>query len=169
MNRNDVTAGEVRAVLDYDQATGKFYWKARTGKRSVPGSPAGTVSFSGYLVITIWKTRFYAHRLAWLMVTGEWPSDAIDHRNGLRADNRWENLRIATPAQNQQNRGLQSNNKSGHIGVSRASRAGEYWRAGIRVAGQSLNLGDFRTVEEAGAAYRAAKAELHAFQPVPRG
>lgn len=167
MDASHITADWIKNVLDYDPKTGFFIWKVRFGKRGVPGRKAGTVDFGGYVVITINGKRHKAHRLAWLYMHGYWPAVAVDHINGDRTDNRIANLREADWAENQQNRGVQKNNKSGFFGVSWDAHAGK-WRAGIRFNGRSRNLGGYDSPEEAHAAYLRAKAELHTFQPIPR-
>lgn len=167
MDANDLTAEFLKNVLDYDPETGFFVWKQRFGKRGVPGKRAGTVDFNGYVVITINKKRHKAHRLAWLWMHGAWPEIAIDHINGERTDNRISNLREANWSENQHNRRLQRNNKSGYPGVSWDRHACK-WRAGIRVNALSQNLGGYDTKEEAYAAHLKAKALEHPFQPVPR-
>lgn len=84
--RNDVSAQEVRAEFAYDRATGVI-----TRRRN--GARVGTPNTAGYLQVSFRNKRYYAHRLAWLIETGEWPAHEIDHINSNRADNRWVNLR----------------------------------------------------------------------------
>jgi len=74
----------------------------------------------------------------------------IDHGNGNRLDNRKENLRWATRAENSRNQGLRSTNKSGFKGVS---ASGERWSAQIHVNYHKINLGKYDTLEEAAIAY----------------
>lgn len=167
MDRQDLTLKRLREVLHYEPATGKFTWIRQIGKRARPGQVAGTVDFGGYTVVTIDRRRHKAHRLAWLYIHGVWPPVAIDHVNGIRTDNRLENLRLADWSENQQNRGRQVNNRSGYMGVSWDAHAGK-WRAGIRFDGRARNLGNFDSPEMASAAYLKAKAQFHPYQPRPR-
>jgi len=98
--------------------------------------------------------------MAWLYMTGSWPAAEIDHRNGNKSDNRWENLRDVQPVVNQQNkRRAQSNSKTGFLGVM-VSGDGRFC-ARIRVNGRNKHLGSFRSPELAHAAYLMAKRELH--------
>jgi hypothetical protein len=106
------------------------------------------------------KGRIYpAHQLAWLHMTGKWCSAVIDHRDGNRSNNRWANLRHATVSQNNANRPLQRNNKSGFKGVRRADSGG--WRARIQKNRRTHELGIFATLQAAHAAYVAAAHRLH--------
>ena len=76
-------------------------WAPQPSKRGLhmrnPDVPAGGVSKQGYRMVTISGVKYYAHRLAWFYVTGEWPAD-MDHANQNKLDNRWQNLRQATRA-----------------------------------------------------------------------
>lgn len=164
--RVDLTFNDVAAILDYNQETGILHWKVARGPRPA-GGVAGHPHGNGYIRVQINRYGYFAHRLAWLLTTGAWPSDQVDHINGCRGDNRWCNLREATNAQNQQNRNPRRDNKSGFTGVSFHKRI-KRWRAQIRHRGAKKFLGDFDTPQEASTAYLAAKSKLHPFQPVPR-
>lgn len=97
----------------------------------------------GYIQISIDGRRYYAHRLAWLFVTGEWPQQIIDHKNGDRTDNRFENLRLSTPSANRINQHVaRSDSQTGLQGVR--VRDGRY-RAVIRVDGQKRYFGTYST------------------------
>jgi hypothetical protein len=108
-----LSADKLRTLLRYDPETGFFTWKA-TRRGCSPSSNAGTVSKdTGYRIIVIDYRQYRAHRLAYLYMTGAWPAEEIDHRNGVRDDNRWVNLRHATVAQNCRNSRLRADNTSG--------------------------------------------------------
>lgn len=82
------------------------------------GKVAGCLSKSkGYIEIIINNKIYYAHRLAWLYVTGAFPKKEIDHINGIRNDNRVDNLRAATHEDNQKNQKLRKDNSTGYQGV----------------------------------------------------
>lgn len=97
------------------------------------------------------------HRLAWLYMTGEWPTDEIDHRDRDPSNNRWSNLREATHKQNLSNQGIHSNNRLGIRGVE---KHGKRFRAYLGVEGKKVILGWFDTAEEAGAARDAAGRDM---------
>ena len=159
---NDLTAQEVRDILDYDRTTGVFTWRVKPGPRSGvnPGDVAGSIDEDGHRRIRIRRRGYFAHRLAWLYVHGEWPDGPLDHRNRRPDDNRLSNLRPASLSDNCHNRsGAQRNNRSGFWGVSRDVRG--RWRAKIKVNGKGRHLGYFPTPEAAAEAYLQAKRFLH--------
>ena len=155
----ELTAERLRELLHYDPETGVFTRLVRSGPAKV-GDAAGTATTSGYIQIRVDGGQYLAHRLAFLCMTGEWPSQFVDHVNGVRDDNRWSNLRPATPSENLQNvRRARADSQTGLLGVSRDRQR---FRAQIKVDGQHIYIGTFDTPEQAHAAYLAAKRKLHA-------
>lgn len=174
MYRDDLSADYVRGALDYDQETGIFRWKRRSEmplkwNSKWAGKEAGFIS-NGYRTITLSKSRedrsaYPASRLAWLIVNGTWPEEQIDHINGIRDDNRWKNLREASNAENNRNKGPQSNNKLGHRGISQY--APDRWLARINANGVKYHLGVFESLDEAISARKAAEERIHGhFAPI---
>lgn len=166
---NRPTADEVRSVLDYDPETGIFSWRWRNDATPQwngrhPGTPAGTWGCShGYLVITIWRGRYLAHHLAWLLVHGKWPEVEIDHRDMNRSNNRIGNLREAGQSNNGANQNKRSNNTSGYKGVVFDKARGR-WKAQVKVNYKTIHLGRFDTAAEAAKSYdRAAKEHFGEF------
>jgi hypothetical protein len=156
-------ADELRVLLSYDRETGLLTWKAcpvggQGAIRIKTGTRAGCRSVQGYIVVRVNKVLYPAHRLIWFIETGEWPTDEIDHRNHVKDDNRWENLRLATSSQNKINRRNARPNTSGFRGVTRHR---DKWIAQIGVDGYHMNLGTFDTPEAAYDAYRAAVLAHH--------
>jgi hypothetical protein len=135
----------LRELLTYDPETGFFHWRRAIGSQAA-GNQAGTVSWSGYVVIRIDRTFYYAHRIAWKMQTGSDPVIHLDHINRNRADNRWVNLRAADLSENRRNLGIQRNNKSGFTGVYWAP-SHKKWRAVVTVHGTHHHLGHFAMPE----------------------
>lgn len=154
-----IEATYLRQVLDYDPATGIFVWRQKIGRKVVVGRRAGAVNRAGYRVIGIGGRLYYAHRLAWLWMTGEWPERDVDHRFGLTDDNRWSELRSATEQQNGFNARRHAHNSTGLKGVSWHRAAGKY-AAHIIVDGRKRHLGLFDDPSLAHAAYLAAVAEI---------
>jgi hypothetical protein len=148
----------VLSVLDYNPLFPHFYWR-KTGR--IAGSICPR---DGYIRISVDKNSYKGHRLAIFYVTGEWPNGPVDHKNRVRSDNRYSNLRVVSHSVNLQNSLVaKSNNKScGLLGVNRDR---EKWQARIRYCGRRLSLGSFATAEQAHDAYLKAKSLLHDIGP----
>ena len=117
---------------------------------------------SGYLVATIFKSFFNAHRVCWLLYYGEMPKGQIDHINGIKDDNRISNLRDVTTQENLKNKRLYKNNKSGFMGVS-WDRKAKKWRSQISIDKKLIVLGLFIDKAEAVKARKKAidKSDFH--------
>jgi hypothetical protein len=99
------------------------------------------------------------HRFAYWKVHGHLPA-MIDHANGDSADNRIDNLRAATPSQNNMNSRIRSDNTSGHRGV-RWHKRKQKWEVSIRRDTKRYYVGDYKNLDEAVAARREAEAKYH--------
>ena len=124
------------------------------------GEIAGSLNPNGYIYIKINYKLYRAHRLAWLYETGSFPLEQIDHINGIRNDNRYQNLREATRSQNKCNTKMYANNASGFKGVGLYKPTGKY-RASITVNNKLIYLGYFDNPELAYAAYCEAALKYH--------
>lgn len=150
-----ITITEVRELLSYDPISGELWWLKNPQTRKSPGRLAGQTDTKGYRRVVIRGRVYGGHRLAWLLMTGQWPDGLIDHKNLNTTDNRWENLRIATPTQNNANCALTSRNTTGLKGVTWHKKCCR-WQASIKENGKNHYLGLFDTAEAAHAAYAAA-------------
>ena len=162
MNSITLTAEKAREIFRIDPETGKIYWAVAHGRWSA--RPAGDLAGclrNGYRYINVEGRNYFGHRIAWLIEHSEWPAMTLDHINGDRDDNRPQNLRMATAAENNQNQhGVAAHNTSGERGVSwDASR--KKWTAHISVNGRAKNLGRFDSKAQALIAYRDAKRKHH--------
>ncbi len=155
-----LTADRVRELLRYNPENGSFIWLKSSSNRAKNGTEAGSVTDKGYIIISIGRRRYPAHRLAWLYMTGEWPEYQIDHRNLTKADNRWNNLRSASNALNHANTPIQKNNTSGFKGVTWHKGAGK-WMAQIRKDGRQIYLGLFANPEDAHTVFVATTRRLN--------
>lgn len=163
-------------LLSYNPKTGKLYAKPRSpedfkasGSISAEtrakqwnavwaGREAFTaISASGHRVGNIDKRTLLAHRVVWKLVHGEEPG-LIDHINRDPTDNRIENLREVTRAQNLLNSPVRKDASSGMRGVKR-SRNGARWYAKITQNGKTRHIGTFDCWAHAIAARRKAERE----------
>lgn len=170
MSYRNLDRETLQAYLAYDSETGVFTWRPRivteTHHRVFnerhAGERAGTADDRGYrhVILRHGGERYLIreHRLAFLFMTGAWPVDEVDHRNLDKGDNRWSNLRHASPSQNGGNVLARRRNTSGRKGVNWA--AGR-WVAKIQAQGVQHHLGRFDDLDEAAAAYQEAAARLH--------
>lgn len=154
-----LTQERLKELLSYDAETGEFTWKTKRG-RTTNGVSAGTIHSSGYMIIQLDKTKYGAHRLAWLYCYGETPSNMVDHINRVKLDNRIANLRLASESENQMNSKLSRNNTSGYKGVS-YNKKSKLWRVNIANKGRYIYIGQFKTPEEANIKAKQAREKLH--------
>jgi hypothetical protein len=158
MAKADLTAARLRELYLYDAATGVF-----TRRVSIRQFKAGEVAGfrcgrgGAYVAIKIDQSIYFAHRLAWLYVHGEWPAQFIDHINGNPSDNRIANLRDVSNEVNAQNK-RRARGGSGLMGAYPKYRK---FRSYIHVDGEQRWIGSFNTAEEANAAFIDAKRRLH--------
>ena len=145
------TPEELGEIFKYNKITGKLYWRVSPANSVSSGDLCGTVCKStGYTCVWYKKTKYLAHRIIWAIIYKQDPGQlCIDHINRIRTDNRAENLRMATPAQNGSNRPT----KGAYL-----TRNG--WRAQIQTKGKNVHLGYYSTEAEAAQAYQKAAIEL---------
>ena len=145
----------LKQYFAYDPDTGLFTRNVRRNKFAA-GTIAGSPDRDGYICIKINGRHYFAHRLAWLYQTGCFPTEQLDHINHIRNDNRFENLRQVTSAENHHNRAANPNSNSGTIGVS-GDIPSRTWRARISVNGRSVFLGHFQDKARAVKARKSAE------------
>lgn len=151
----------LRKRLRYEPETGKLFWlddpeKRQSWRTSWAGKEAFTAkNGSGYRIGALDYKMLKAHRVVWALVHGRWPEGELDHINRIRDDNRVENLREASPAQQRRNMSKHKSNTSGVTGVS-FDKARNLWRAHIWEHNKQVYLGRFATQENAVAARKEA-------------
>jgi len=162
---NNLSARYVRSILDYNPETGIFTWRHRPDAGRVwnlrfAGKVAGNVNRkSGYHRISINGSRYYSHRLVWLLMTGKWPVAEIDHRDKIRSNNKFNNLRQATHSQNHCNK-TSPQNRSGYKGVYFDKKVGRFG-ASIKIRRRSKFLGYFSNPRDGYRVYCAEAKKLH--------
>jgi hypothetical protein len=175
--RHAVDIDFLRECFSYDPITGVMRWKerpathfqdqhrCRIANSRWAGKIAGRPEKKGYLAVAMTiegrgRICLKLHRIIFAMHHGRWPEDQLDHINRDPSDNRLENLREATNAENCQNRRKRSDNTSGLVGVSFDKKVGR-WRSYIGADGRLIHLGFFDSPAEAGNAYDKARAVFH--------
>lgn len=159
----EVTQEYLKSFIHYDPDTGIFTRIAfppsdKTKKRpDLIGVPTGSVGKNGYVDLRLGVRRMTGHRAAFLWMTGSIPV-VVDHKDGNRSNNRWDNLRACDQSHNLANMGPTKRSTSGIKGVY-PCKPGTRWRAQIRVYYQTIHLGCYGTKEEAAEAYKAAAIE----------
>jgi hypothetical protein len=152
---------KLQEFIHYDPVTGVLIWKKVLSNRTKSGALCGAnIDSKGYGRVCFDGKQYRAHRVVWALFYGQMPDQQIDHINGNRLDNRIENLRLASNAENSRNCKLSKNNTSGVTGVSYHAKA-KKWFAQIMLNRKNNNLGLFNTKEEAIAARK--KAEMQYF------
>lgn len=159
LNKIDVSE-RAREVLAYCPDSGKFTWISPPWNHPrLLGMEAGGRK-SGYTMIKIDGQKFKAHRLAWLFMTGRWPDQIIDHKDGDVFNNSWKNLRLCDHTLNNGNR---KRNKGKRLPKGVRSLRNKF-QARISFNGVAKSLGTYNSVEDAEAAYlSAAKTEFGEF------
>lgn len=162
----------LRQLLRFEAQTGKLFWRARRPEhfsplKQTPGHAAsmwnsryaGQEAFTclndaGYKTGRIFNNLMRAHRVIYALHFGAWPDAEIDHINGVRADNRIENLRPVSRTENSHNVAVHRDSGTGLIGISWYPRLNK-WCARICVNGVRTHIGVFACI---GQAIRARKA-----------
>ena len=138
-----LTQARLKELLNYDPLTGIFARLITVSNyKAKKGDVAGSINDQGYTKIQIDGKRYKASRLAWFYMEGYWPEYEIDHKNRIRHDNKWKNLRHVSHSCNVRNSGISINNKSGIVGVHWDKKRNK-WQSQIKILGNKRHLGYF--------------------------
>ena len=141
-----LTREDANRLFDYNKETGIFTWKISVKGSKGKGNIAGTLAHNGYIDVCINYKKYGMHRIAFLIETGEVPR-CVDHKNGIKSDNRWENLRPASVAQNSYNyKGVGS--KTGYKNVYYDKRGTNHFYVYLIVNKKRIHGGYYATPEE---------------------
>ena len=152
-----LTPDYLKQLFRYDDETGNLIWQITKSATAFVGSMAGSINAKGHINLQIDKKMYAAHQVVFMLHHGFIPCE-IDHINGVKTDNRIENLRVCTSSQNKGNIGLLKSNCSGYRGVSLNKRSGMY-HAQIKINGKQTYLGRFATPKDAAIVYNKAAKE----------
>lgn len=150
MGQSKVSYDLAHKMFSYDPETGVLTRTISVSSRAMAGMQITATNAQGYVVVRFEDKLQYAHRLIWLMETGEWPTLDIDHVNGVPGDNRWDNLRHVSRSVNLHNKVVES-------GVYWAHRD-KVWIASIQVDGKKIHLGQYKSKTTAEIVYKLRKA-----------
>jgi hypothetical protein len=139
----------------FDYVDGKLFWK-KCQKISLIGKRAGTKHIKGYRAINMAKRSYLEHIIIFMFHHGYIP-EQVDHINGIRDDNRIENLRASNQSQNLWNSCQKQKTQTGVKGVR---KFGEKYQARITVNLKVIHLGTYKTLELATTAIQQAR-KLH--------
>jgi len=145
----------------FNYCDGSLYWKVSPAKRINVGDVAGTINEStgGYRVIKILSKQYLAHRLIFFMFNNYWP-DEVDHIDGDITNNRIENLRASTKAQNQWNSKIRKDNTSGVKGVHWSKRK-NMWSVRVWKNKKTHYLGYYTDLSDAEKVVKAFRVKCH--------
>ena len=93
----------LKEYFEYIKETGQVFLKKTTARRAQKGTLVGSKSASGYLKVMLKGQSYYLHRIIWKLETGVDPLE-IDHKDRVRDNNVWDNLREVTSSVNQRNK-----------------------------------------------------------------
>jgi hypothetical protein len=138
---------------------GVLYWKNICSRRLKTGNIAGYLNENKYWKTSFNKKTYFNHRIIFLMHYGYLPK-TIDHINGIKTDNRIENLREVTTSQNQHNRKINLNSSSGVKNVVWSKQCNK-WGVFIAVNKKSHCIGYYESLEIAKTASIEARKNYH--------
>src|ERR1700744_4205288 len=151
-----LTQEYLKSQVLYEPETGKFFWLVRKSGRQLDKPIQYGVSYGS---LTLEGTRYALHRLAWFYMNGEWPPEMVDHIDGNSTNNKWSNLRLATYAENAQNRRRRRVSITGVKGVSK-HYASNTWHVTVDKDGKRHSLGPFYSIGDAYKAHAKLSKEL---------
>lgn len=166
-HESEISIQLLRGLIRCDMETGKLFWLPRGREFFVSDSiflawnsryantEAFTAEYKGYRLGSILYKQIPAHRVIFALAHGYWPKGEVDHCNGLRNDNRIDNLREVSNAENRKNQRPRTDNSSGFIGVV-WDRSRKKWSARVGLCGKTISLGRFNCLGHAISARKTA-------------
>ena len=148
----------------YNEESGLLTWKKRpvshfknlrglnVFNNLYAGKIAGTITEQGYVRVWLNGKAHCAHRLIWILMTGEQPN-IIDHIDRNPTNNVWMNLRSVTHSLNHLNAKCHKNNRIGVKGISYDKQSKRY-RVRVNIGGISHYFGRYNSLKQAQKVYQ---------------
>jgi hypothetical protein len=152
-----MTKDQLHELFEYKN--GQLFWKISLSRRVNIGNKAGCLTNTGYLSVQINKKIYRLHKIVFAMHYGYLPK-IVDHINGIKNDNRIENLREANACQNNVNIGIRKDNTSGSKNV-RWHKSNKKWRVEVRINKKRINFGAYDDLELADLVAQEARDKYH--------
>jgi hypothetical protein len=142
--RKTLSRERVHALLLYEKANGVFIW--RDNRRSIKaGSVAGCISKqTGNRNNQIDGKSYPASHVVWLYETGALPTGELDHKNRVRHEDFFDNLREISSSGNKIN---QTTRKDSTLGVTGVHRDGATEKFRVKMKGKTL--GAYKSIYDA--------------------
>lgn len=158
---NKIPMERLQSLLRLDDDTGLLHWLVDRPNGARRGDIAGSQDRNRYIRLEVDQVRLAAHRVVWALHTESWPPDdmQIDHINGIKTDNRPENLRLANNSENQSSAKSRPG-RSGLRGVYWVPKMAK-WRSKIMKNKKTIHVGYFDDKQEAHEAYCEASKRIH--------
>jgi hypothetical protein len=143
----------------FEYRAGDLYWKVDRGRRKVKGLRVGQVNNKGYRIARIEGKTVLVHRIIFFLFHGYVPT-VVDHVDGDPSNNRIENLRECTHAQNQYNRKIDARNKTGVKNVYWHGRD-RLWVVRMKLSGKVRQFGCYKDIDLAELVAIEARNKYH--------
>ena len=148
-------------LFEYEPAAGLLTRRVTTSSNARGGDVAGSSNGRGYLTVRIDGNKYVAHRIAWLLMTGEWPDFEIDHINGVPSRQQVRpNLRASSHVREHEESEDSTNNNTSRCKGVTWDKARQKWQTKICCNGIQYHLGRHTDLEIANAYYAGAAAIL---------
>lgn len=123
------------------------------------GTVVGSVENNGYIRVRVDTKKYSVHQVVFVLFHGYLPK-IIDHVNGIKTDNRIENLREATSFENGYNTKLSVTSKSGVKNVRWLKKL-DAWQVRLKVKSINKVIGYFKDLELAELVATMAREKYH--------